>query len=884
MRRFLIFLLLFLLATCALGAARTASVDGAWSATATWGGAAVPTAADTCTINSGIEVRIDTNAVCGGVTNSGSLYTDDQCRTMTWGPAAAGSGATAAYTGAGTLGLKGCDVLEVDCTTDTSTTCELRASTGGSIVAHGRFLATGTVTAVSGENCSQGDYPDGIDSDACTDITLTVAVNDGSFLSDITAGDVLAPVWPSAHSDTWYDIATVTAPDTLVLDYNSRGQARRHGYQETGNGTIAASGTTFTATSGFSTFVTGTGAGSTEWLLGGYVFCDSDCTNTVNTSPANEDQWLPCANAARIASISSGTVLNLASSYSGAGCTAGAAHIIGNGTASWPMYEYVERFSPGDEFEIFRPVTITIPSANRDMNAQTHHYWIDVQDDAALDLKYASLQFLGRADSVTGSGGGMIEPFNDGFTSSNASGTLDLEWVEIAHMGGEDVPSVYNLSEDTTWKHILVRDPIPTDLTKPVSVTHGLILRDSGTSAVSFHIEDFRVMRMGQDAIGGSWTGQDYVDITGKRMRFVYNSTISPESDGNCIQFAAGGTTGVMEFEDVLCSNFELGGYFIPASDTSDTWGGRMLRNAVFQNIGTGGCYGSASKAMTYGDSDGHVVINVACLAKHTTPMGLHNADIYSSYVEANTALLKVVPVARGVMGVGSINGASTLIGFDTQLSDGGFSSDGPSCVDCALQTSISSSITGRGAEVGTGGSTYNTLLDHVTFYSGHSSAAVSVVSTGASSTPVNTIRNTIFFSSRNLGISHSTATLDEHHNGFWRVGGTGCSGCTLDGTSTKEVGTLSFHDLFLPNLTPAGKSTPLTFTTSDGTPLGARVAGPSHWERLELIYPPLQAKGRPGVYLPAYAIDTDGDGIYDIHDNNDAFANPYQRSWEASP
>ncbi len=49
-------------------AQRTASVSGNWSNTATWGGQAVPTAAQTVTINSGITVTVDVNASCASMT------------------------------------------------------------------------------------------------------------------------------------------------------------------------------------------------------------------------------------------------------------------------------------------------------------------------------------------------------------------------------------------------------------------------------------------------------------------------------------------------------------------------------------------------------------------------------------------------------------------------------------------------------------------------------------------------------------------------------------------------------------------------------------------------------------------------------------------------
>jgi hypothetical protein len=60
-------------------AARTASVSGVWSNTATWGGSSVPGEGDTVTINSGVTVTVDQNIIVGddsataAITNSGTL-------------------------------------------------------------------------------------------------------------------------------------------------------------------------------------------------------------------------------------------------------------------------------------------------------------------------------------------------------------------------------------------------------------------------------------------------------------------------------------------------------------------------------------------------------------------------------------------------------------------------------------------------------------------------------------------------------------------------------------------------------------------------------------------------------------------------------------------
>jgi hypothetical protein len=57
----------------AFAAARTASVSGNWNDTATWGGAAVPTLADDCTIGDGVTVTVTAAAVCNSLTLSPAL-------------------------------------------------------------------------------------------------------------------------------------------------------------------------------------------------------------------------------------------------------------------------------------------------------------------------------------------------------------------------------------------------------------------------------------------------------------------------------------------------------------------------------------------------------------------------------------------------------------------------------------------------------------------------------------------------------------------------------------------------------------------------------------------------------------------------------------------
>ena len=71
----IIMLLVIALSAMAFSATKTASVTGAWSATATWGGSAVPTVTDVVIINNGITVTITAAATCAQITINGTLTT-----------------------------------------------------------------------------------------------------------------------------------------------------------------------------------------------------------------------------------------------------------------------------------------------------------------------------------------------------------------------------------------------------------------------------------------------------------------------------------------------------------------------------------------------------------------------------------------------------------------------------------------------------------------------------------------------------------------------------------------------------------------------------------------------------------------------------------------
>jgi hypothetical protein len=134
----------------ASAAAKTASVTGAWNATATWGGSAVPVAGDTVTINDGITVTVTADAACSSVTflstgtvgstlaiNSGITLTVSGAITI---PRTASGGNNVVAVGAGTLAAG-----------------SVAFTSGGTATRHQLTISTGTVTVtgdIAGANAS----------------------------------------------------------------------------------------------------------------------------------------------------------------------------------------------------------------------------------------------------------------------------------------------------------------------------------------------------------------------------------------------------------------------------------------------------------------------------------------------------------------------------------------------------------------------------------------------------------------------------------------------------------------------------------------------------------------------------------------------------------
>lgn len=917
MRRLAALLILLLLSPLAYGAARTASVDGLWSATATWGGAAVPVATDTCTINANVEVVCDVSGtpgcVCGDltVTAGGTVSTDGQGRTITLGD----STTTYSISNAGTIMLSGGDTLSQDCNAVATANCEFTNS--GRVVARGTLVGQGTVAAASGENCPaySSFIPGSVVLSNCNTNNITVTARGLGLIVDDDArfvGRYLVFTYPAAHRGVWYKIADAVSPDQLVLDFNSNGQNRPLGKgpeaTPTGNATVAAASTSVSWAAGITS---GNNAYATQ---GAAFFCDADCPALSNTDPATANEYLPCPSARRITAVTAGTpaTLTLESGYPTANCAGGAAAtIVGTSSSSRRFYDYVERIAPGDPFVIYNPVTFSIPAASKSYNT-TQSYAAGgyiATDNSVTDFEGVRMEFWGRGDSGVGSD---IDPLQIGFTASNSTGTVRLRFVDIGFYGGGEAFSLASVPPGATLDYMTAHNPLPTDQTPDPNRGHGLWLNDYnkagglGNATVNF----FRGSALGDDCmvINGDSSGSsfdwDYIRINYPTC--IGASTIGLNSSAQCLdysdtnlQFATGLTVTGM-----VCSNYMNGGITYGTKSGGATTAGTVLvRDSLIQNL-QANCWGNGSGANAGNNHtlESHTFLNSVCRGVSVNASdgnlswnGLAGVNAYSSLIaDANRGALDP-DVLKGVfIETGYVNGSTGVYingttpanwtNSDLAITDVAvYRQSCPTGVTCTTIRGFDFTTNDNATQTGT--------ISHFTF--GGMPATVGTNAIGG--TAIQTSDNTAPASA----ITVTDSVLWYVQNGFAVQGGgnltesnnlvlgysTFCSGgtCPAQAASTLTTGTVGFRSTSdgSPNLLPSAGATPFTMTTSDSTPAGARVAGPANWAKLELLYPPLKALGRPGIYNPTYAKDSDGDGIFDIHDPCDTDANPLAGSCE---
>jgi hypothetical protein len=893
MRRPIAFLLAFLLSSPAIAVNYTASNDGVWSTVF----GATPTAADSCTIDAGAEVTLDANGVCGMVTVNGSLVPEAAVHTLTAGQAGSGVARTSSLVvgSTGYTAFKDGDALLVDCPAAIWDNCEIRVSgylAGiGRQVRAGRVAQVGTISTET-ENCSTGLHTADVALSSCNNPAIYVSAETGRLITDefntvaVPKGEKLIFVWPAAHHDRWYHVFDTIAPDKLLLDFNSRGQNEPEGVTFAGTASVSSATVTWaTSTNGPTGFTAG---GATPWTgnfagmpVGGFWFCDADCTAASNTSPVAHNERLPCAAAKRVIANTSGT-LTLESAYSGGCGSAAASHVVSVGGKVWPQSPYHERTSPGDPFVIVRPFRLSIPDANMamagtDMEAcnaagtcEDKHYHIIVEDGGVLDLEYAEVGFCGVGDANAPSSN-FRDCIDFNYTASKGSGHGRLRFVEIHDFGGQNAIqwNGFSSAAGDLVEHLTMRDAQMTDVSGPDNLGHGFMLEDylvAGGGA-DFKLQDFRCERTGDDCAYGAYGANQFDDLTIERGTIVFSSRNSELTSTQGLDWSVGAPfTGEGLIEDVIISNFDDGG--IPGPTSGGPWaGGLVARTVLIQNM----------DATALGEGPGVLYANFKFVALNSVFRNLgsvatgavRTTGVGSSYIEGAGRQIDGPSDVYGVVAV-TPNVANTVGYQNESASTSQFKNGGPTLTDVVLIEAPTAAS--RGVTAPPSGSSYPVTIDHASMIGQGASSGWAFAHGGGSGAI--TVTNSVIWG-HTYGFNSGGGPFTENHNLVLKTS-IPCDPCTIDATDVL-TGSLGWQSLSIPHAYPASNTTPQTMllTAGDTSFAGARCAGPSNWDALERLYPPLASLGRPGVSDPALCADSDGDTWYDLHDSCPTDPNP---------
>ena len=129
--------LVLLVSATVVNAQRVASVTGVWSDPATWGGSAVPTAAETVTINSGITVTVDVAASCASLSFLQTATVNSNVNVN--------SGITLNVVGAITIPRPGASTNTLAVGAGTVNAGSVSFTNGGTAVRHRITITTGTL-------------------------------------------------------------------------------------------------------------------------------------------------------------------------------------------------------------------------------------------------------------------------------------------------------------------------------------------------------------------------------------------------------------------------------------------------------------------------------------------------------------------------------------------------------------------------------------------------------------------------------------------------------------------------------------------------------------------------------------------------------------------
>lgn len=859
------------------------------------------TNADTCVIPYGVTIVVrgaDAGGCGGGLCKCGRMDVDGTlivADDATLQVGASGGGLVNAMDIGGNNGgsvIVNGTVL-TDCGANSQTTCEWNGADHGSLLVGGSHIIDGKITAVVGEACPEGyfdpardadnDGPDECDTAAEYDITVkvdfpvTVGQFDGMRL-------YFYPPY-SGHPGRFYDIRSSTAPNTLVLNGASRGQLLPHGVVLTNT---AAGMNTTTVTLG-----TSLSADDQEGVLGAWLVCDSECTSASDVdetaSPTGQPvfkAYLPCSKARRITSVTDATHVVINSAVAASACTASAAaRIIAEPGQNWPRVEPTLAVHAGDSFSIDKPAVVSIPQANKGLRltyaatgnaAQDKNWVMDVGDNFLVRFDRADVAYCGRKDEDTTAD----QCFTINRTAANTSGRGVYRNTEFyMTSGGNYIASLRNEpTVDISW--VTVRDSEYSDDNAAGDQHSFLILENDGAyRGADINITGLQAIRTDDDLVydGPDLIGdQDWGDITIRKTGCYWMPNNTTQATSECIQFlsSALGISGRLTISESVVVDVESGiGLSLNAGQV-------VVRDSVVANTQQGFGYGADYLHGATFTSKPTAYVNVACLSCGETGSVMSDGGrVYSSYFGSVGGAGSGTPTTLASF-YGSVidftNQAAGPYWYDPlSTSSTKFESGGPVLRDNLLMNGAQG-IAGTNQRTG-----ITTTIDHLTWINKASDNSVGYYVTNSllPSGGTVSVTNSLMFGigaivSTNNGPPSTWNVRANAGLGLWEAlcGGADCAGCCgATNTTLGALGVLSARNPLV-----LAESVARTLTTTDGSAYaGARCSGPADWGKLERLAPFVTAVRRAGVIDPDLCTDTDGDGIWDIHDRCVTDPNP---------
>lgn len=872
-----------------LAAAKTASASGKWTAGAgtVWGGAA-PAAGDTCTINAGVFVLVDgATAVCGALTVNANGHVYD----LENASAKLVVGNNTGIAGDGNILNNG----EIRFGAGASLQVKVANTTGldtiGKITNNGIFTLQGKVLLADGKVDLVTEPSANTLAASVITITSRSYYQKRTSATDTSANDEFSGKVLRFKSGYFrgqsFDITTGgTDPTQIVLKTYSRGAIDSRGvatnHLNTTTWTPGDWGPTYSTgtvtLSGGGLTVTGAGgaAFTTPNSLGARFICAADAITDADT----------VANAVRrVCTVNSGTVLTLCDAYAASACGAGSAYILWQDNQPPGAIAPTERIQVGDTFEIYDQAQLTIPAANQSDTDNQNHYHMVANSGSTTTIDRAEWSYCGTYRPGQTAQSCLLAQQID---NSNTTEGLYLSNFDLHHGGGDNIIRLNDVA-NATFDGFAIRDAAQ-GLETSGGSAHGFIIYDlSGNERVSSLVFSNGRIKGTNDTALAFWSSSegDSKVCTNCAVRNMVIGFL-PNAAGSGVAGVEVGTSIVnnLAIENNLITN--IGGAtnndLINIADVGSTTLTQNLyvRHNVLMNSLNTRCILASITAASNPTFDKWQVYAVGNYMAGCN--GIQRVWAYSNiYDNRNHKAQNADPFSDPVGAFGNILmlgkiTANNTYGIYYQPSAASNLVPNPVVFrDNIVLSSRASTFTQGCIKAGDNSAGSGVTVDHATCLGtedteGTFSASIRTFYSGAAS-PINVTRSIIYNSYYGVYAGDPATTLNSDNNLALGVTAT-CASCDTE-TNLTTTGILGARAPYLDGLTIMRGATAFTAASSDSYPKGARIAGPPGGPiSFKAIYP----------FITSFPIvneisdkDTDGDGVWDIHDNCQLTFNPNQ-------